>query len=138
MKCKLKTGYAGIQVAIIEMGKKYAGILIREEKVKIGWLSCRVRIRDSVLKCYKRLEYGHIAAECKIPDRFGVCNRCGVNHHKTGSTTVEAIYAACKDSGYNGIEQILGSKFCRSYRKNSRESEKECSIRRPADQFANE
>lgn len=47
------------QIAIVDLGKKAAGKLLKQESIKIDWVYCRVRQRAMVLRCYRYVEYRH-------------------------------------------------------------------------------
>lgn len=114
LRCRLKKGFAGTQIATVEMSRKFADLLIKAEKIKIGWVRCRVRLRDVAVKCYRCLGFGHIARGCSRPDRADSCYKCGADDHKVKDCENEAICVACKDSNYVHTDHVLGSRACRS------------------------
>ncbi|KAL7725982.1 hypothetical protein ACLKA6_005733 [Drosophila palustris] len=79
----LRPAYAGTQLAVVCLPPAQAKALLQEGKVKVGWTRCRVRERSSQRRCYRCLEFGHLAARCtSVVDRSGQCLRCGANGHK--------------------------------------------------------
>nr|XP_044248552.1 uncharacterized protein LOC123002450 [Drosophila takahashii] len=61
----LRPAYAGTKMAVLALAPQIAAKLLAEGRVKVGWSSCRVRERASERRCYKCLEFGHIALRCK-------------------------------------------------------------------------
>ncbi|VVC42613.1 Zinc finger, CCHC-type [Cinara cedri] len=51
-----------------------AGKLV-EGRVKIGLVSCRVRIREDRTRCFQCLAFGHMSRGCTGPDRASACWR---------------------------------------------------------------
>ena len=51
--------------------------LIKGAHIKIGWVSCRVRRKKEVNRCFRCLGFGHIAAGCRGTDCSWCCCRCG-------------------------------------------------------------
>ena len=47
--------------------------LLKAAHIKIGWVSCRVRRRKELNRCYRCLGFGHMAADCRGPDRSRCC-----------------------------------------------------------------
>ncbi|KAM8701472.1 hypothetical protein ACLKA7_000748, partial [Drosophila subpalustris] len=84
----LRPAYAGTQLAVVCLPPAHAKALLQEGKVKVGWTRCRVRERSSQRRCYRCLEFGHLAARCtSVVDRSGQCLRCGANGHKAQTAT---------------------------------------------------
>ena len=48
---------------------KGALILLKATQIKIGWVSCRVRRKTELIRCYRCLVFSHMAANCRGPDR---------------------------------------------------------------------
>ena len=59
--------------------------LLKGAHIKIGWVSCRVRRKKKVNRCFRGLGFGHIAVDCRGPDRSRCCWRCGEEGHVAGS-----------------------------------------------------
>ena len=59
--------------------------LLKGAHIKIGWVSCRVRRKKEVRRCFRCLDFGHIAADCRGSDRSRCCWRCGEEGHLAGS-----------------------------------------------------
>lgn len=53
-----------------------------EERIRIGWISCRAYIREDEDRCYRCWGTGHRRHECKGPDRLDLCFNCGSRGHK--------------------------------------------------------
>ena len=59
--------------------------LLKANHIKIGWVSCRVRRKTEINRCYRCLGFGHMAVNCREPDRSRCCWRCGEEGHAAGS-----------------------------------------------------
>ena len=79
-----KENSIGVKMAIVRMCDKTASELLKIGNIKIGWVSCRMRKRAVVLKCYKCFDYGHTQSTCTAPDRrqLDMCLRCCERGHK--------------------------------------------------------
>ena len=82
-----KTPYKGNKKAYLLLEEARALKLLKAAHIKIGWVSCRVRRRKELNRCYRCLGFGHMAADCRGPDRSRCCWRCGEEGHIAGSCT---------------------------------------------------
>ena len=55
--------------AAVEMDENAAFKLIKKGSINLGLGNCRVRLQATPLRCFRCLAYGHIAGNCKGPDR---------------------------------------------------------------------
>ena len=63
-------------------GNNKAYVLLEEARV-----SCRVRRKKELNRCYRFLGFGYMAADCRGTDRSRCCWRCGEKGHTAGSCT---------------------------------------------------
>ena len=82
-----KRPYRGSRKAFVLLEEAKALKLLKAAHIKIGWVSCRVRRKKELNRCYRCLGFGHIAADCRGPDRSRCCWRCGEEEHTAGSCT---------------------------------------------------
>ncbi|KAK9687557.1 hypothetical protein QE152_g36182 [Popillia japonica] len=92
----LRPSWNGNQVATVQMERRSANLLIKDGKIKIGWINCRVRERVVVMRCYKCLEFGHLTKECKGPDRSNLCINCHQPGHKIKDCKATHFCPACQ------------------------------------------
>ncbi|XP_023312770.1 uncharacterized protein LOC111692984 [Anoplophora glabripennis] len=79
----------GNQNATVALPGDYEDKLIRRGWLRIGWTRCKVRQRLEVAKCYNCCEMGHMARDCKGPNRKNTCMRCGETGHRVRECTGE-------------------------------------------------
>ena len=79
-----KTLYGGNWKAYVILEEATALKLLKGTHIKIGWVSCRVRRKKEVNRCFRCLGFGHIAADCRGPDRSRCCWRCVEVGHVPG------------------------------------------------------
>lgn len=73
----------GTYTALVTLPTRQANILLKAERIRIGWVSSRIRICAQPIRCYKCLEYGHVSKYCRSEiDRTGMCLKCGNPGHK--------------------------------------------------------
>jgi len=108
----LRPAFGGTQRAIISLPASLATKVLKVGKVKIAWSVCRIRERNLPARCYKCLEFGHIAANCgSVVDRSGWCFRCGTGGHKIRECHKEAKCFFCAGNG-QPHNHIAGSLRC--------------------------
>ena len=71
-----KTPYRGNRKAYVLQEEARALKLLKGAHIKIGWVFCRVRRKKEVNRCFRCLGFGHIAVDCRGPDRSRCCWRC--------------------------------------------------------------
>ena len=63
----------GNRKAYVLLEKARALKLLKVTYIKIGWVSCRVRQKMKINRSYRCLGFGHMAANCRGPDRSRSC-----------------------------------------------------------------
>ncbi|XP_023210483.1 uncharacterized protein LOC111613369 [Centruroides sculpturatus] len=69
---------SNLQSWVMEVSPMMREIIIREEKLYIGWNRCPVLDYILIRRCYKCLAFGHYAKECQHHSQ--VCSHCGGGH----------------------------------------------------------
>ena len=109
----------GLKYAVIEIEDKAANELLEVGRIKVGWVSCRVLQRATVVKCYKCFNYGHTQANCKGPDRRqqNLCLRCGEEGHKRESCKSPPKCVLCEEAHLTQekTKHLPGAKECESF-----------------------
>ena len=80
---KLRASYSGTQAANVLLPVAATKKLMKTRKLRIAWVNCRVRLRETVTRCFKCHEIGHLAWNCKSAvDQSSLCFRCRTKGHK--------------------------------------------------------
>jgi len=101
------------RMALVTLGEQEAHKLEQEDHLRVGYLSCKIRRRVEVLRCFKCLEYGHTAPGCKNEDRSGLCFRCGTCNHRKKDCKSEPRCFLCKENN----KHEAGSGACGAFRR---------------------
>ncbi|XP_036322300.1 uncharacterized protein LOC118736311 [Rhagoletis pomonella] len=121
----IRAAYAGTQTAVVNLPAQEARLLLDAQKIKIGWVVCRVREKPNPKKCFRCLEYGHIARDCKnAEDRSQCCLKCGENGHFAKACDKKPHCRACKNQGRKNTEHQIGSWRCPLYQEACKKSRK--------------
>ncbi|XP_070075758.1 uncharacterized protein [Drosophila takahashii] len=116
----LRPAYAGSRMAVLALVPLIAAKLLSEGRVKVGWSNCRVRERAYERRCYKCLEFGHIAFRCKSGvDRSDCCLKCGQPGHKVADCSQEPKCFLCDRAKKADVKHIAGSRRCPMSKKSS-------------------
>ncbi|KAM8702186.1 hypothetical protein ACLKA7_000744 [Drosophila subpalustris] len=105
----LRKGYGGTQTASIRLPAESARKALSAGLLKVGWVRCRLRERVNITKCYRCLEFGHLARHGRSEvDRSKMCRRCGKYGHLAKDCKEEPQCMFCKDKG-SDWKHIAGS-----------------------------
>ena len=105
-------------MAIITVGAREAAKLLEKGHLKVGWVSCRVRERLEVARCYKCLGFGHVANRCSGPDRSRFCFKCGGQDHRANACKGTESCFLCAEDGLKGdsVLHAARSTRCQAYK----------------------
>lgn len=109
----MRLNKAGYNTAMVVARSNLVNILITKGRLKIGWVSYRVREKEEVKKCFRCMELGHEAWNCKRVDRPGCCFRCGEEGHIAAECKGTEKCSKCQAEGYR-----TGSQRCSEFNKN--------------------
>lgn len=102
---------------------KESGQLVRLGKIRVGLLSCRVRSKIEVVKCFRCFGYGHKAAQCRSEDRKGLCMRCGGSGHLAATCAEPPRCPLCSKKG-KVAEHRSGSNQCEAFKRALKKAQK--------------
>lgn len=115
----LRKAYGGTLTAAVTVPASMAKAIIGENgKIRIGWVNCRVRKVERLVKCYKCWHYGHLAMRCKgAVDRKNLCMKCGQAGHKITDCEKEAHCTLCAERDpEKSSAHVAGSSKCPVFR----------------------
>lgn len=111
----MRESYGGTQTAIISLSFEQAKKALAAGKVKIGWTICRLSEAVRPKMCFRCLDFGHMAKDCKNEDRSKLCRKCGTEGHIAKDCNKDPQCLLCKD-GDKTRPHITGSSRCPMYR----------------------
>lgn len=81
--------YGGMQRTIVTFNDTPAARKMLERgRLRIGFVSCRLKILPVVTRCYRCHNLGHTAARCTLEKTIKeVCKKCGERHHAINECT---------------------------------------------------
>lgn len=113
---RVRVACAVTQTALISLPALEARRLLDKPKLKIGWVVCRIREKPDMRRCYRCLEYGHLARACKNEDdRSQNCLKCGEKGHQAKVCEKKPFCGACKRNGREDTSHQIGSRKCPLY-----------------------
>lgn len=77
-----RNGFGGTKVVIISVSVGISHALLSAGRLRIGWVSCRIRLAKQRVRCFRCLSFGHMSIECDGPDRTECCRSCGETGHR--------------------------------------------------------
>lgn len=105
----LRTAYGGTQTAVIALPADLARKAVQLDKIKIGWVRCRIREKIVATRCYRCWAFGHLARNCKGPDRSKNCHRCGEGGHIARTCTKTPNCCLCQEKTENRMQLVATS-----------------------------
>jgi hypothetical protein len=91
----MRPAYGETQKATVKATRQAAQALLKEGRVVVGWVKCKVVAREDTPSCYRCWEKGHKAHQCQGTDRRNLCYRCGEEGHKVRTCAKEEKCLKC-------------------------------------------
>lgn len=91
------------KTAIVELPKPEALKFVNKANIRIGLTRALISIYVEKIRCFKCLEYGHIARRCPGQDNSKKCYNCGREGHKAKDCKEEATCVVCQNKGRKNI-----------------------------------
>lgn len=103
--------------AFVTLETGAAATVTRNQRIKVGWIYCRVRHVADVQRCFRCFGTGHTQRKCSGPDRKGegLCIRCGIAGHKMKECTSQPRCCICTTEGKRSVDHIPGTSRCSAY-----------------------
>lgn len=108
----IRKSYGGTQTATVKLHADKAEKLAKEGKVRVGWVICRIRRKTQPMRCFKCMEFGHIASRCTGEDCTGLCFKCGEKGHKARSCHNKWNCILCARKGEKDTDHSANSSRC--------------------------
>lgn len=90
----LRKRYGGSQMALVSLPLSDSRGLVNSGRLRVGMVSCRVRMAEPKVRCFRCLAYGHTSKACDGPDRTMCCRRCGETGHKAAGCSATELAAS--------------------------------------------
>lgn len=90
----LRKPFGGTPMALVSMPIRASREVLKSGRLRIGMVSCKIRITEQKPRCFRCLCYGHMSKECSGPDRTECCRRCGEVGHKASVNLTNAPASA--------------------------------------------
>lgn len=101
MQIDIKENRRGNLIGVVTMNKDKAKILLDQEKIKIGWINCRVQRKAKVTRCYKCLRLGHSFFQCRDKATPGKkCFKCTELGHEAQNCKNRPKCNSCRKEGH--------------------------------------
>ena len=114
----LRRAYGGTQIATIKVPMDSAAKLDEAGKVRIGWIICRIRRKLSPTRCFKCMDFGHVASKCKSEANCaGLCFKCGDKGHQAKACKKAAVCLLCRRNGVEDAKHATNSSSCPLYKR---------------------
>lgn len=115
----LRPSYGGTQTVTVTLpiAPKVAAIL-REGRIVVGMVRCRIAERVEVQRCFRCLGFGHRAGHCKGEDRSTGCHNCHEAGHRAVNCKKAAHCSLCKDGDHKS-----GSSSCQAFKEALRKAQ---------------
>lgn len=108
----IRESFGKTRQALVQMPVNLATKLLKEGKITIGWVRCRVRPKLQSAICFRCLDRGHRARECKGEDRTRICRKCCRSGHLSRDCKQAERCILCQEAGLENIDHLIGSALC--------------------------
>lgn len=115
---KLRKAYGETQTATIRTTEARAKKLLHKGELRLGWSICHLREKTILTKCFRCLEFGHIARSCKgATDRSRKCRKCGEEGHIAKNCSKNPSCMFCVKDHPDNANHVAGSNSCPVFKK---------------------
>lgn len=98
---RVTKGRYDLQTALVDLPEETASKLLAAKHIRIGWSNCAIREKVNLTRCYRCLEFGHRARECKSEkNRMEDCLNCGASGHKSNECKNSPSCIICGVEGH--------------------------------------
>lgn len=104
----VRESFLGMKNATIILPRLLAEALAAKGKLLVGFVSCRLRLREDEARCYKCWGKGHMASKCKGKDRSKCCFNCSQPGHTAANCTNAPRCDKCQQEGHR-----TGARSCK-------------------------
>ena len=106
----------GTRTAVITIPMKLASRAEEVSKLRVGWTVCRLLRKITPRRCFKCLEFGHVAGKCRSnSDWSRHCFRCGGQGHIAKTCDRDPHCLLCRDDPDADAKHTTGGHKCAHY-----------------------
>lgn len=108
----IREAYGNTRQALVRLPETLSARLVNERRIKVGWVRCRIRLKAKSDICFRCLDRGHRARECKGEDRTKLCRRCCHPGHLAKECQKQLRCILCQEAGLQNTDHLIGSTLC--------------------------
>ncbi|XP_041451718.1 uncharacterized protein LOC121405177 [Drosophila obscura] len=106
------------QTLTLKVSPTVAATLIGKGRIRLGWGYCRIRPKTTPRRCFKCMEFGHIATNCKSAQDFSkCCYNCSETDHQAKDCKAQPTCILCKRHRARDTKHQTTSSRCPQYQK---------------------
>jgi len=93
----LRVAYGGTQTATLRVMPDIGRRPLEKGKIRLGWTWCRVSPKLTPKRCFKCMEFNHIAGNCRVQEDCSICcYNCSAKEHQARGCKAKDCCMLCK------------------------------------------
>lgn len=105
----VREAYLGMKNATVVLPRTLAEALAATKYLLVGFVSCRLRLREDDTRCFRCWEHDHMASSCSGKDMSKCCFNCSQPGHLASECTKLAWCSKCQQEGHR-----TGARNCKA------------------------
>lgn len=116
----VRFSYGGTKIVIMTIPTSMLEKIGEENKIRIGYTTCRIKRTQNLVRCYRCHDFGHLSYNCKAElQGKELCRRCGKIGHQINGCEAMRSCILCIRAGIPAAnaEHVAGAVGCPQYKK---------------------